>query len=80
MLREGGASLLPVGVVGVEGEFGAGEPVEVVHEGEVVGKGVAEHSAATIERLRGLKSREVAAVVGSAGAEEAVHRDRFVLL
>ncbi len=64
MLREGGASLLPVGVVGVEGEFAAGDPVEVVHAGEVVGKGVAEHSAATIERLRGLKSAEVAAVIG----------------
>jgi len=79
MLREGGASLLPVGVVAVEGDFGAGEPVEVVHGGEVVGKGVAEHSAAVIERLRGLQSSAVGEIVG-AGAEEAVHRDRFVLL
>ncbi len=79
MLREGGASLLPVGVVGVAGEFAAGDPVEVVHDGEVVGKGVAEHSAAVIGRLRGLKSAEVGEVIGD-GAEEAVHRDRFVLL
>ena len=66
-------------VVGVAGEFAAGDPVEVVHDGEVVGKGVAEHSAAVIGRLRGLKSAEVGAVIGD-GAEEAVHRDRFVLL
>ena len=79
MLRERGASLLPVGVIAVEGEFAAGDPVEVVHAGEVVGKGVAEHSAAVIGRLRGLKSDEVGEVIG-AGAEEAVHRDRFVLL
>jgi glutamate 5-kinase len=79
MLREGGASLLPVGVIAVEGEFGAGEPVEVVHGGEVVGKGVAEHSAAVIARLQGLQSTAVAEIVGG-GAEEAVHRDRFVLL
>ncbi len=79
MLREGGASLLPVGVIGVDGEFAAGDPVEVVHDGEVVGKGVAEHSAAVIGRLRGLKSAEVGEVIGD-GAEEAVHRDRFVLL
>jgi len=79
MLQEGGASLLPVGVIAVEGEFGAGEPVEVVHAGEVVGKGVAEHSAAVIERLCGLQSSAVAEIVGG-GAPEAVHRDRFVLL
>ena len=79
MLREGGASLLPVGVVAVEGEFAAGDPVEVVEGGEVVGKGVAEHSAAVIERLRGLRTSDVAEVIGG-GPEEAVHRDRFVLL
>jgi glutamate 5-kinase len=79
MLRDGGASLLPVGVLSVAGEFGAGDPVEVVHGGEVVGKGVAEHSAAVIERLVGLRSGEVTELIGP-GAEEAVHRDRFVLL
>ncbi len=79
MLRDGGASLLPVGVIGVAGEFAAGDPVEVTHDGEVVGKGVAEHSAAVIDRLCGLQSSEVAALIGT-GAKEAVHRDRFVLL
>jgi glutamate 5-kinase len=79
MLREGGASLLPVGVFAVAGEFAAGDPVEVTNGGEVVGKGVAEHSAAVIERLRGKKSSEVVELIGD-GAEEAVHRDRFVLL
>jgi glutamate 5-kinase len=79
VLREGGASLLPVGVVAVEGEFAAGDPVEVTHDGEVVGKGVAEHSASVVQRLGGLRSDEVVEVIGG-GAEEAVHRDRFVLL
>ncbi len=79
VLRERGSSLLPVGIVAVEGEFAAGDPVEVVCAGEIVGKGVAEHSAATIERLRGLKSDRVSELIG-AGAEEAVHRDRFVLI
>ena len=78
MLRERGASLLPVGVIGVEGEFAAGDPVEVVCAGEVVGKGVAEHSAAVVGRLAGMKSAEVRDLI-PAGAEEAVHRDRFVL-
>jgi glutamate 5-kinase len=78
VLRERGSSLLPVGVVAVEGDFAAGDPVEVVAAGEIVGKGVSEHSAAVLERLKGLQSAAVAELIGG-GAEEAVHRDRFVL-
>ena len=43
---ERGSSLLPVGVVDVEGEFAAGDPVEVVAGDELIGKGIAEHSSA----------------------------------
>ena len=41
VLRESGSSLLPVGIVAVEGDFEAGDAVEVVCDGEVVGKGIA---------------------------------------
>ena len=39
-LREGGTSLLPVGIVGVEGAFDAGDAVEVVADGARIGKGI----------------------------------------
>jgi glutamate 5-kinase len=78
VLRERGSSLLPVGVLEVEGEFSAGDAVEVVSEGEVVGKGLAEHSSSILTGLRGRKSEEIAEVVPG-GSPEAVHRDRFVL-
>jgi glutamate 5-kinase len=78
VLRERGSSLLPVGVTGVEGEFAAGDAVEVVCDGEVVGKGIANYSAAELGRIKGLKSTEVAERIPHA-AEEAVHRNYFVL-
>lgn len=78
MLREGGSSLLPVGVVTVEGSFAAGDPVEIVGEGGVIGKGIAEHSSEVLLRLLGKRSREIGELIGG-GAPEAVHRDRFVL-
>jgi glutamate 5-kinase len=78
MLREGGASLLPVGVTAVEGEFVAGDAVEVVCDGAVVGKGIASYSAQELDRVRGKRSADVLAAFPDA-AEEAVHRDRFVL-
>lgn len=78
VLRERGSSLLPVGVLEVEGSFSAGDPVEVVGEGGIIGKGIAEHSSEVLTRLRGKRSAEVADIL-QGGAEEAIHRDRFVL-
>jgi glutamate 5-kinase len=77
-LREGGTSLLPVGIVEVLGSFDAGDAVEVAHDGEVVGKGISNYSATELRRVRGLKSPAVRELLPRA-SEEAVHRDYFVL-
>ncbi len=78
MLREGGSSLLPVGIVAVEGRFGAGDAVEITSGAELIGKGIANYSSDEVERIKGLKSSQVRELMPHA-AEEAVHRDYFVL-
>jgi glutamate 5-kinase len=77
-LRERGTSLLPVGVVEVEGDFEAGDAVEVRCEGRLVGKGIAGYSAEEMRRVMGLKTDQVRELLPRA-TEEAVHRDYFVL-
>jgi glutamate 5-kinase len=77
-LRERGTSLLPVGVVEVEGEFNAGDAVEVRCDGRAIGKGIVNYSAEELRRIKGLKSAEVQELLPRA-SEEAVHRDYFVL-
>ena len=77
-LRERGTSLLPVGVIGVEGEFNAGDAVEVRSDGRAIGKGIVNYSAEELRRIKGLKSTEVRELLPRA-TEEAVHRDYFVL-
>jgi glutamate 5-kinase len=77
-LREGGTSLLPVGVVDVAGDFEAGDAVEVAHDGRSVGKGISNYSAAELRTVRGLKSADVRSLIPRA-SDEAVHRDYFVL-
>jgi glutamate 5-kinase len=84
-LREQGTSLLPVGVVGVEGEFEAGDAVEVASapngaptSRRLVGKGISNYSATELRRVSGMKSAEVQKILPRAAAE-AVHRDYFVL-
>jgi glutamate 5-kinase len=77
-LREGGTSLLPVGVVDVAGEFDAGDAVEIAHDGQSIGKGISNYSAAELRQVRGLKSAAVRERLPRA-TEEAIHRDYFVL-
>jgi len=77
-LREGGTSLLPVGIVEIAGEFEAGDAIEVDHAGEAVGKGICNYSAQELRTVRGLKSARVRELLPRA-TEEAVHRDYFVL-
>jgi glutamate 5-kinase len=83
-LRERGTSLLPVGIVEVEGDFQAGDGVDVAAQEdgrsrrETIGKGIVNYSAAELRRIKGLKTDEVARLLPRASAE-AVHRDYFVL-
>ncbi len=83
-LREAGTSLLPVGVVEVEGAFGPGDAVDIIAAatgqaaGPRLGKGICSYSADDLRRVRGLKSAAAREVVPHA-PEEAVHRDYLAL-
>jgi glutamate 5-kinase len=78
VLREQGSSLLPVGITAVQGEFAAGDAVEVDCDGVLVGKGISNYSAAELGRIKGLRSDRVLEQIPNA-SEEAIHRDHFVL-
>jgi glutamate 5-kinase len=80
-LRDQGTSLLPVGVVAVQGDFEAGDAVDVASAGDGnrrVGKGISNYSADELRQVKGMKSAEVRTLLPRA-TEEAVHRDYFVL-
>lgn len=79
VLRESGSSLLPVGIVGVEGSFEVGDAVEVAADGSVIGKGIVDYGSGELSRVLGMKSEQVRELLPHA-AEEVIHRDRFVLL
>jgi glutamate 5-kinase len=78
-LREGGTSLLPVGIVDVAGEFDAGDAVEVREAGAApIGKGICNYTAVELRDVMGMKSAQVRERMPRA-TDEAVHRDYFVL-
>jgi glutamate 5-kinase len=77
-LRDGGTSLLPVGIVEVRGDFDAGDAVHVSEGPIIIGKGICNYSAEELRKVKGMKSPHVREVLPRA-TEEAVHRDYFVL-
>lgn len=74
-------SLLPAGIAAVEGDFSAGDPVELRDEnGRAVARGLVNFDAKEIPQLIGRSTRELARDLGPAYEREVVHRDDLVLL
>jgi len=75
------ASLLPAGITGVEGNFDAGDPVDLSGpDGQVVARGLVNYDAAEIPALMGRSTRWLAARKGPGYEREVVHRDDLVIL
>jgi glutamate 5-kinase len=74
-------SLLPAGVVAVEGEFVAGDPVELIDEnGHAIARGLVNYDAAELPALLGRTTHDLTATLGPGYHREVVHRDDLVLL
>jgi glutamate 5-kinase len=74
-------SLLAAGIAGVEGQFAAGDPVELRDTaGRAVARGLVNFDAKELPRLLGRSTRELARELGPAYEREVVHRDDLVLL
>ena len=80
-LKGKGKSLLPVGVTACEGDFEAGDAVDVKDpDGKVVARGLANYSSSELRRILGKRTEEIEKVLGYRSADEAIHRDNLVLL
>ena len=83
-LRDKGASLLPGGVVGAEGEFRRGDMVEVrlfdPQGQQRIARGVSQYSATDIRRISQHHTREIESILGYNYGDNVVHRDDLVLL
>jgi glutamate 5-kinase len=81
-VRSGKSSLLPVGVLGVRGEFHVGDAVRLVTaENEEIGRGLARLSSADVARAAGKKGPDLDVALGrESGDEVVVHRDDLVVI
>jgi len=75
-----GKSLLPSGIVAVDGDFRVGAPVEFKTDGnEVLGAGLVNYSATEIRQIKGLRSSQIKKCLGHKPYDEVIHRDNLVV-
>ena len=80
-IRDRGTSLLPAGVTKVEGDFSAGDPVDLLSpDGEVIARGLVAFDAEEIPQLLGKSTKELGASLGAEYERELVHRDDLSLI
>lgn len=80
-LAEEGRSLLPVGITDVEGQFHAGDVVEVRGPGgDIVGRGVVNYDMEDLQRVCGLPGPQVLERLNGLHRLEAIHRDEWISL
>ena len=80
-LQNGESSLLPVGVIGVEGRFERGETVRVVApEGKEIARGVVNYAADDLARLCGQQSTAIENILGYTYGDAVIHRDDLIVL
>jgi len=80
-LRSEGKSLLPIGVVAVEGEFARGDVIAVRSpDGSEVARGLANYSAAEARLIARKPSGQIEATLGYSAEPELIHRDNLVLV
>jgi glutamate 5-kinase len=80
-LTTGGKSLLPAGIIAVDGDFELGDTVSIVtRNGNEIARGLAAYPGDDLRKIRGLQSTGIEATLGYKGIDEAIHRDDLVIL
>ncbi|RCS57533.1 glutamate 5-kinase [Parvibium lacunae] len=80
-LREGGKSLLPIGVIAVAGEFVRGEVVACVDaDGQEIARGLINYSSSETRLILRKASNEIEAILGHCNESELIHRDDLIVI
>ena len=80
-IAERGRSLLPIGIVEVQGNFGRGDPVRCVSaNGEEIARALCAYDAREVELIKGQRTPRIEPLLGYSNGDAVVHRNDLVLL
>ncbi len=74
-----GKSLLPSGIIGVEGEFSRGYVVSLYGSKGEIARGIVNYGSADIDKIKGCQSNEIMEKLGYKDDDEVIHRDNLTL-
>ena len=76
-----GKSLLPAGIIGIDGEFQREDTVRICNlHGQEIARGLVNYTSKELQKIRGHRSAEVTQLLGYDGDETVVHRDNLVMM
>ena len=79
-VKSKGKSILPVGILKVEGKFSKGDTLKVFSQGgELIGKGISNFSDEEINKIKGMNEKQILKKFGSLVCAEVIHRDSLVV-
>lgn len=79
-LLKNGKSLLPSGIIKVEGEFEMGNTVSIIGpDNKEIGRGIVNYSATEVKKIKGVQTRDIEQVLGYKDYDEVVHRNNLAL-
>ena len=79
--KRGSCSILPAGIIGVEGGFEAGGTVSVIDKtGHEIARGLTNYSSDELALIKGAKTSEIETLIGHKNFDEVIHRDDLVIL
>ncbi len=78
-IMHNGKSLLPIGIIGLEGEFGVGAPVEFKNRNCSIGMGLVNYGSADIRKIMGIQTSKIVETLGEKPYDEVIHRDNLAV-
>jgi glutamate 5-kinase len=79
-LLKKGTSLLPSGIVDLDGDFEEGDLIKILNQDQVeLGRGLTNYGKEQLLKIKGRKSSEIETILGFKAADEVIHRDNLVI-
>ncbi len=80
-ISQNGKSLLPSGIIEVDGQFGVGDPVRCLDmQKKPVAVGLTNFSSEDLRKIKGVRTDQIVQILGSKESDEVMHRDNLVIL
>ena len=78
---EQGKSLLPIGIMGVSGNFRSGNAVQILGpDNKEIARGLSNYDSNEVQIIKGQKSEKIESLLGYSYYDEVINRDDLVLV